>query len=342
MQNALLISVIVVNWNGRHLLGECLDSVLGQAEGPIEVLVVDNGSRDGSVEFLRSRYGGKIRLIELGRNEGWSGGNNEGIAHAKGDYLLLLNNDACLGERFFPRLREGIGRHPASGMFATKILNYSDRTVIDNTGHVIYWDGAARGRGRLRKVAPEWDVETEVLCPSGAAGVYRKEMIDRVGAVDGDYFAYGEDTELGLRGRMAGYRCHYLPQAVVYHRYSATAGPYTPEKVYYVERNRIWTVVKLFPWYLGILAPFLTLGRYAFGLYGMIARKGAAGRMRESHSVRETASSLLRAYSDALKKGSEMLRKRKEMKRISTLGGLDFLRLLSRFRAGIREVSYNE
>jgi len=335
-------SVIVVNWNGRHLLGECLDSVLYERDISIEIIVVDNGSTDGSADFILERYGNRVRLIELGGNEGWAGGNNRGIESARGEHLLLLNNDACLEEGFFRHLREGIARHPDAGMYSTRILNDQDRSRIDNTGHVIYWDGTARGRSRLRTDGPEFDDEAEVLCPSGAAGVYSRKVIDRVGPVDERYFAYGEDTELGLRARKAGFFCHYIPDAIVFHKYSATGGAYTLQKVYLVERNRVWTLLKLFPWYLVAVSPVLTLARYFFGLYGFLAGKGATGKLREGHSPREIFLSVFRAYRDALAKAPEMLRARRGLRSVCTMPDREFRKMIARFFAGIREVSFNE
>ena len=335
-------SVIVVNWNGRHLLGECLDSVLCQQEGFLEIIVVDNGSTDGSANYVRERYGNRVRLVELARNEGWAGGNNRGIETARGEHLLLLNNDACLEGEFFHHLREGIARHPDAGMYSTRILDYYDRSQVDNTGHVIFQDGTARGRSRLKKDGPEFDREAEVLCPSGAAGVYSRKLIDRVGPVDERYFAYGEDTELGIRARKAGFSCYYIPEAVVYHKYSATGGAYTPKKIYLVERNRVWTLLKLFPWYLVAVSPVLTLARYFLGLYGLLAGKGATGKLRGGYSPREIFQALFRAYRDALAEAPEMLRARRGLRSVCTMPDREFRKMISRFSADIREVSFNE
>jgi GT2 family glycosyltransferase len=339
---APFFSVIVVNWNGRGLLGECLDSVLGEQDGSIEIIVVDNGSTDGSAEFIRERYGNRVRLIERTENEGWAGGNNRGIETARGGHLLLLNNDACLERGFFLHLRDGIARHPDAGMYSTRILNYQDRSQIDNTGHVIFRDGTARGRMRLRKDGPEFDRETEVLCPSGAAGVYSRKVIDRVGPVDERYFAYGEDTELGLRARKAGFSCYYVPGAVVYHKYSATGGAYTLQKVFLVERNRIWTLLKLYPWSLVAVSPALTMARYCLGLYGLLAGKGATGKLREGHSPGEIVKVLFRAYRDALAAAPEMLRARRKLKSVCTMSDREFRKMIARFSANIREVGLNE
>lgn len=335
-------SVIVVNWNGRHLLGECLDSVLCEQDGSLEIIVVDNGSTDGSVDFILERYANRVRLIELAGNEGWAGGNNRGIETARGEHLLLLNNDACLEREFFRHLREGIARHPDAGMYSTRILNYQDRSRIDNTGHVIFRDGTARGRFRLRRDGPEFDREAEVLCPSGAAGVYSRKLIDRVGPVDERYFAYGEDTELGIRARKAGFSCYYIPEAVVYHKYSSTVGAYTLQKVFLVERNRVWTLLKLYPWSLVAVSPFSTLARYFLGLYGFLAGEGATGKLREGHSPREIFLVLFRAYRDALVDAPEMLRARRGLRNVCTMSDQEFRKMIARFSADIREVSFNE
>lgn len=339
---APLFSVIILNWNGRHLLEECLSSIRSQTFMDFETIVVDNGSTDGSVEFLREQYGKCIRIVGLSSNEGWAGGNNHGIKAATGEYLLLLNNDASLEANLFDRLREGIRRHPGAGMFTPKILNYYDRTLLDNTGHVIYLDGTARGRGRMRKDGEEFGREEEVLCPSGAAGVYHREIFDRVGLIDERYFAYGEDTELGLRARRAGYVCYYIPTAVVYHKYSASGGSYTPQKVYWVERNRIWTVVKAFPWYLALLSPGYSLARYGMGMYSLLSGKGSVGKFSERHSTKDLFLAVARAYADGLKGIPEMLRKRRVLRAVQTVGDREFARMLRRFRAGVLEVSFNE
>ena len=336
------LSVIVVNWNGRHLLRECLDSVLHQQDDSLEIILVDNGSTDGSVDFARESYGERIRLLGLESNQGWAGGNNRGIEVSRGEYLLLLNNDACLEGDFFARLREGICRHPGAGMYTPKILDYADRTVLDNAGHVIYRDGTARGRGRREKDGTRFDREEEVLCPSGAAGVYHRELFERAGPIDERYFAYGEDTELGLRARRFGYACWYVPAAVVYHKYSATGGAHTPQKVYWVERNRIWTVVKVFPWHLALLSPLFSLTRYGTGFFGLLSGKGAVGKLREGHSARDLFRAVGRAYVDGLKGIPEMLRKRKEIRRVQTVNDREFSRVLSRFSASVREVGFRE
>ena len=336
------ISVVILNWNGRHLLRECVDSVLDQQDGSVDIVLVDNGSTDGSVEFLREQYGERIRIVALSSNKGWAGGNNHGIQAATGERLLLLNNDACLEAGFFDRLREGIRRHPAAGMYTPRILNYYDRSVLDNAGHVIYRDGTARGRGRLEKNDVRFDREVEVLCPSGAAGIYHRAVFERVGLIDERYFAYGEDTELGLRARRAGFTCFYLPEALVYHKYSASGGAYTPQKVYWVERNRIWTVVKTFPMTAAVLSPLYTLARYATGLLSLFSGKGSVGKLAESYPAGDLFRAVIRAYVDGFKGMPEMFRKRKALRAVQVVGDREFARMLRGFRAGVREVALNE
>jgi len=186
-----LFSVIVLNWNGRHLLEECLESVLSQTFSDFETIVVDNGSEDGSIDLLQGKWKGDIKLVILASNIGFAGGNNAGMREAKGKFVILLNNDTVVDSGWLSALRRAISHHPEAGMFTPKILNYYRRDEIDNTGHLIYPDGLARGHNRLEKNDGRFDKEREALYPSGCAGVYRKEMLDGIGLLDETFFAYG-------------------------------------------------------------------------------------------------------------------------------------------------------
>ena len=137
---------------------------------------------------------------------------------------------------------------PRVGMCASKILTYDDPRVIDSVGLLLFRDGLGRGRGRLQRDVGAFNKPEDVLLPSGCAALYRRAMLDEIGLFDEAFFMYCEDVDLGLRGRVAGWRCRFVPDAVVRHRYSASAGRYSLRKVFLVERNRIWVMVKYFPW----------------------------------------------------------------------------------------------
>ncbi|MEK7788723.1 MAG: glycosyltransferase family 2 protein, partial [Planctomycetota bacterium] len=291
-----LISVIILNYNGKDYIEECLDSVLDQTYEPLEIIVVDNASNDSSLEILKEKYSSKIKLIESNANLGFAGGNNLALEDAKGEFIALLNNDAVADRRWIEEFMSAVSRCDGTfGMWASKILFYDDREIIDTAGHLIYPDGLNRGRGKGEKDKGQYDKEEEVFFPSGCAAIYRKEMLDIIGFFDPDFFAYGDDTDLGMKARIAGWKCIYVPKSVVYHHSSAASGKYSPLKAYLVERNRLWVLIKYFPLRYILLSPFYTVLRWILQLYGALTGKGAAGRFTEEYSLLTLAGVFVKA-----------------------------------------------
>jgi GT2 family glycosyltransferase len=339
---APFFSVIVLNWNGRHLLEECLESLLLQTFRDFETIVVDNGSADGSVDLLQGRGDGEIKLVLLAANIGFAGGNNAGMREAKGKYVVLLNNDTAVDPGWLSALRRAISRHPETGMFTPKILNYYRRDEIDNTGLLIYPDGLARGHNRLEKNDGRFDEESEALYPSGCAGVYKKEMLDGIGHLDETFFAYGEDVDLGLRARWAGWDCYYVPDAVVYHKYSATTGTYSSRKAFLVERNRLWILFKNFPPRNILLSPVYTARRYAVHFLGAVSGRGASGKFAKEHSLWRLIVTILRAECAAFIGIPRVLRQRMANRRNRRITAAQFRFLLKRFVMSAEEVALKD
>jgi len=268
------VSVIIVNYNGAHLLDDCLTSLVRQTWRDFEVVFVDNGSTDNSVERARAIFPG-IRCLELSENTGFTGGNNEGIRHANGRYVVLLNNDTESDPRFLEELVLAAERRPEIGMVAPRILNFRDREEIDSVGGLVLCpDGIGQGRGRGEKDRGQYDGLDEILMPSGCAALYRKAMLDDVGLFDERFFAYCEDTDLGLRGRWAGWAAVSSPRAVVYHKYSASSGAYSPVKMRLVERNHYLTAVKTLPCQSLLCLPIYSCYRYLLMVYAVMTGKG--------------------------------------------------------------------
>jgi GT2 family glycosyltransferase len=340
--DAPAFSVIILNWNGRHLLEECLDSVLAQTFADFETIVVDNGSTDGSVDFLNERWGGKVKIVSLPSNAGFAGGNNAGIRAARGRYAVLLNNDTAVDPGWLVALHRATSRHPEAGMFTPKILNYYRRDEIDNTGHLVYPDGLARGHNRLERDDGRFDFEEEAFYPSGCAAVYKKEMFDEIGLLDESFFAYGEDVDLGLRARWAGWKCYYVPDALVFHKYSATAGEYSPQKVFLVERNRFWILLKNFPVREIVLSPFWTGYRYWMHLMGALSGRGASGKFAREYSLGWLFLTVGKAEAAALAGLPRVFRERRKRKMFRKISDSSFRDLLRRFRMGAREAAFRE
>ena len=339
---AVPVSAIVVNWNGREHLATCLGSLLQQTLAGVEVVMVDNASSDGSVAFVREQFGDAVRVLEQAGNLGYAGGLNAGIRAARGRYLLALNSDTEVAPDCLQRLVAAADHWPNSGMFAPKILSFDDRGVLDNVGHLLYGDGLSRGRGRLEADRGQYDREEEIVLPSGAAVLLRRAMLTDVGVFDADLFAYCDDTDLGLRGRLAGWRCRSVPGAVVFHKYSAASAAYSPLKAFLVERNRFWVAVKCLPAPLLLVSPVFTALRLAAQGWGAVTRRGAAGRFSSAHSPWELLVVLLRAYAAALRGLPAAWDKRRAVQRRRRVSAWDAVGWLWRYGMGVREVALKE
>jgi GT2 family glycosyltransferase len=337
------VSIIILNYNGKEYIEECIDSVLKQTYRNREVIVVDNGSTDESLEIIKEKFIDDVKLIENKNNVGFAAGNNVGISLAKGTYIALLNNDAVADYTWLDELVGAAQRSDNNfGMWASKILFYDNPKIIDTAGHLIYPDGLNRGRGKCEEDKGQYSREEEVFFPSGCAALYSKSMFDQIGLFDSDFFAYGDDTDVGLKARIAGWKCLYVPNAIVYHRSSATTGRYSPFKAYLVERNRLWILLKYFPLRYILMSPFYTLKRLILLSYGALAGVGIAGRCAERYSRWTLVSILLKAYFDAIRGSLKMIKKRSALNKIRKTSKSDFSLWLRRFGITAKEISLKD
>jgi GT2 family glycosyltransferase len=334
-----LVSVVVVNLNRKDLLGQCLDSIWQQQFQDFEVVVVDNGSNDGSLDYLYGISSDRLRIVALPENLGFAGGANAGIRLAHSRYVATLNNDAEAEPGWLGALVDCLEENPQVGMAASKILFAGDRGRIDKVGHLIYPDGLNHGRGSGELDLGQFDKTEEVLFPDGAAALYRKKMLDQVGLFDERFFAYGDDADLGLRGRLAGWTCIYVPEAQVSHVHSATAGEFSPFKAYLIERNRLWVAVKLWPLPLLMVSPLFTAVRFAFHAYGALSGTGSSGRFASDVSRRALVMAIFRAYWSGLGQLGGILRSRREIRRFQRLGDIEFMRLIWEYRISLRALT---
>ena len=224
-------------------------------------------------------------------------------------------------------------------MAASKVLVWEDPRRIDKVGHLIFPDGQNRGRGAGALDRGQYDREEEVLWPDGCAAMYRKSMLDQIGGFDEDFFAYGDDAELGLRARIAGWRCVYTPAAVVRHHRGATMGKGSARRLQLIERNRVLLAVKLFPWSLLMLNPLFFAARLAAGL--LAAQKGAGDTAHFPGIAGKwtMASALVRGDLEALCLAPRMLRKRAGIALIRRLSPRQVRRLILAHRLSLRDVA---
>jgi GT2 family glycosyltransferase len=345
---APVVSVVVVTWNRRGLLRACLGSLARQTHSNFEVIVVDNGSNDGSadlVQNLAASYPVPLRLIANSTNRGFCAANNQGFAASQSDFVALLNNDAEADPGWLEALESVIRLYDDAGMAASKILVWEDparpaaEPIIDKCGHLIYPDGQNRGRGAGQLDRGQFDRVEEVLWPDGCAAMYRRAMLEDVGPFDEEFFAYADDAELGLRGRIAGWRCFYAPQAVVRHHRGATLGIGSARRLTLIERNRVLLVWKLFPWNLLWASDAYHFARVVAGLWAAIRNRGELRHYPGAMGKLTVASAMLLGKWSALPMIPSMLRKRKAFRSKHRLTPRQIRGLLLHYRIKLKELS---
>lgn len=236
-------SLIVLNWNGRELLASCLPSVLTQDYPEAEVLVVDNGSTDGSLEWLASAYP-QVRLLPQGRNLGYAGGMNAGLRAAQGELIAFLNNDVILRPDWLRQLAQVMVADRHIGVAGCKLL-YPEGNLIQHAGGILRYPLALPDHYGFRQPdTGQFDQIRDVDYVTGAAFVARREMLDRIGAFDEGFYFYFEDTDLCFRARAAGWRVVVVPQAVAIHLESATAVRDSPSYYAWFHRGRLRFALK--------------------------------------------------------------------------------------------------
>jgi GT2 family glycosyltransferase len=340
---------VVVTWNRRDLLRSCLQSLTRQQlNQTFEVVVVDNGSDDGTPEMVLREFGSvpafRLKLIRNPENRGFCAANNQGFAASTSDLIALLNNDA---EAEPDWLRDLAGAFEDGdledsyeiGMAASKILVYDDPRRIDKAGHLIYPDGQNRGRGSGELDAGQYDRIEEVLWPDGCAAMYRREMLDEIGGFDEDFFAYADDAELGLRARIAGWRCIYIPSARVRHHRGATLGVRSGRRLELIERNRVLLAAKLFPWSLLWLNGMYYLARLGASLWAAARNRGEVGQFPGVRGKLTAALALVKGDFQALKLLPRMLAKRRHVNRIRKLSPREVKMLILRYRISLKQLT---
>ncbi len=240
------VSVVIPNWNGKHLLENCLPTLKIQTFKDFEIIVVDNGSTDGSVEFVKKNYP-EINLIELDHNTGFAPAVNLGIKKSLGEFVLLLNNDTKVDSKCLEYLYKAAIKRKNVGMVAAKMLQMNDPKKIDSAGDYIDVVGHANNIGLGELDGEKFNKEGYVFLVTGGGGLFKKEVFEKVGFLDDDYFAYFEDVDLCLRAQMVGFKGWYEPKAIIYHLHKATSNKNKAFTEYLQFRNLTQTIIKNFP-----------------------------------------------------------------------------------------------
>lgn len=238
-------TVVVPNLNGASWLPPLLESLDRQTSPAAKVIVVDNGSTDGSVELLQEHWP-SVEVISWTQNRGFAVAVNAGIATARTEYTALVNTDVVLDPDWLERCERVLGDQPRAGSVATKMIDLHDPSMIYDAGDFLRRDAATEQRGRFRRDEGRFDRPAEVWSACAGAAMYRTEAVRAVGGFEERLFIYLEDVELGLRLRQAGWTCRYEP-CVARHAGGGSEANLSEGAIHWVERNTIAIVVRHFP-----------------------------------------------------------------------------------------------
>jgi GT2 family glycosyltransferase len=330
-----VVTVVVPTLSADARLKECVDSLIGQTRQDLEVIVVDN-SGAGLVRKNGTAPG--ARVIENPRNAGFGTAINQGIRASSSPYVATLNDDAVADPTWAERLVAALEARPDCGMCASQVRFFGEPR-LDSAGMLIARDGSSKQRGHGRP-PEDFPVAEEVLMASGSAALYRRTMLEQTGGFDDEFFLYCEDTDLGLRARWAGWKCLYAPDALVQHHYSHSAGRASGLKAYYVERNRLFVLVKNFPGRLLAAAPFVSAARYFWHVWYLLQGRGSAARFRaEGGAGPKMAWYILRAHVSLLASLPRLWRQRAEIRRNARITPAVFRHLLRSHAIPARKVA---
>lgn len=267
------LTVIIPNYNGKYFLEGCFGSLKNQ-DYSFDVTIVDNGSGDGSVEYIKENHP-EFTLIENQDNLGFSKAVNQGIKASKTDYVFLLNNDVELEAGCISNLMNCIMDDDDNFAVASKMVQYHDRNKLDDTGDeytILGWTKKV-GDGKSSDL---YNSKREIFSACAGAALYRRNVFDKIGYFDENFFAYMEDVDIGYRARIHGFTCVYCPEAIVYHRTSATSGSrYNEFKIRLAARNNVYVPYKNMPWpQLAVNFVFLLLGYFIKYLFFVGKKQG--------------------------------------------------------------------
>ena len=245
-QTSVKLSVIIPNWNGKHLLKICLASLKKQSFEDFEVVVVDNGSNDGSNEYIET-YFPEVKLVKLESNIGFAPAVNLGLKICVGEMMVLLNNDTEVDKDCLKILVQTAEEKKDIGFIAAKMLNFKNRKLIDSAGDYIDAVGHADNIGRGERDGEKFNKPGPLFLATAGGSLFKREVFETVGFFDHEYFAYMEDVDFCLRAQMMGFKGWFQPRAKIYHIHKATSSKNPGFTEYLQYRNMTLTVLKNFP-----------------------------------------------------------------------------------------------
>jgi len=316
MRSFSFVSIIIVTWNSKKYLQNCLDELATQISHDSEVILVDNGSADGALDGIHKKYPSlNLCVHRLSSNLGYAIANNIGARLAHGKWLALLNADAFPEPDWLEKLIRAAEENPKFSFFASRQIQANSPDRLDGVGDAYHIAGLAwrRHYNQLAQAYGHQAEETFSACPTAA--LYSREEFLKLGGFDEDYFSYFEDVDLGFRLRLGGAKCLYVPEAVVHHVGSASTGKRSDFSVYYGYRNMIWTFVKNMP--MPLLLIFLPLHISAILFFAFYLTLRGQGKV------------IWRAIFDAIHGLPKMIEKRKSIQKNKKIKPGELLKVMS-------------
>ncbi len=310
-------SIIISTWNSGNELSRCLNSLAKQTCKDFEVIIVDNGSIDDSLVNLQGKWPTlDFQIRKLDKNIGFAAANNLGAHLASGEWLALLNSDAFPDPGWLENLLKAAERKPGFTFFASRQLQARAPDLLDGTGDAYHISGLAWRRYAGFPAAQFGLDGGEVFSPCAAAGLYSRRAFLQVGGFDESFFSYHEDVDLGFRLRLQGFRCLYVPEAVVLHVGSASRGAQSDFALYHWQRNFVWSFFQNVPSaLLWIALPAHIMANFIYLLYYTLRGRGGI---------------LLKGKMDALRGLPRALRKRQEIQEGRKINAMELLRVMER------------
>jgi GT2 family glycosyltransferase len=312
-----IVSIVISTWNSGEVLPQCLNSLAKQTVKDFEVIIVDNGSSDNSIDDLPGKWPAlDFHIRKLDKNTGFAAANNLGAQLARGAWLALLNSDAFPDPEWLENLLNTATREPNFSFFASRQLQAGAPHLIDGAGDAYHISGLA-WRRYAGFPADQFGLESEeVFSACAAAALYSRQAFLQVGGFDESFFSYLEDVDLGFRLRLQGFRCLYVPEAIVYHVGSATLGVRSKFAYYHWQRNFIWLFSQNMPAGLLWLAlPAHLVANIIYQLYHMFRGRGGI---------------LLKGKLDALQGLPGVLRKRREIQKARKISNRELFLVMER------------
>jgi GT2 family glycosyltransferase len=326
------VTVVIPTLAADFTLAECLRSLEAQTFEAFEIVVVDNSGKG-----LARAHAGKSRVIENPVNVGFGAAINQGYRESRAPFVATLNDDATASAAWLDALVSAARSDSATGMCASQV-RFSGEERLDSAGMLICADGSSKQRGHGER-PNEYSTRSDALLPSGSAALYRRQMLDEIGGFDEDFFLYCEDTDLGLRARWAGWRCLYVPEAIVDHRYSHSAGRASALKAYYVERNRLFVVAKNFPPAALVRVPFVELARYLWHVYYLLRGRGRTGEFQHPASALVLAWFVVKGHLALFGAMRVLLEKRRAIQSTAKVTASELESLLRQYSIPARQVA---